>query len=65
MSKQEIKTSKKMIKNFVKILELLGDSLEVCVSVQFTFFHLLRFPLKESFPRSVCPACGDEIDPSC
>ena len=33
MSKHEIKTSYKIIKNVVKILELLGDRLEVCVSV--------------------------------
>ena len=29
----------KMIKNFVKILELLGDRLEVCVSVVFIAFQ--------------------------
>ena len=30
-----------MIKNFVKILELLGDRLEVCVSVYFHVFRLI------------------------
>ena len=28
-----------MIKHFVKILELLGDSLEVCVSVYIIYVH--------------------------
>ena len=31
-----------MIKNFVKILELLGDRLEVCVSVSLGTGYLLR-----------------------
>ena len=36
-----------MIKTFVKILELLGDRLEVCVSV-FIFFTFSSFPFSLS-----------------
>ena len=34
-----------MIKNFVKILELLGDRLEVCVSV-YARVIIFKFPMK-------------------
>ena len=37
-----------MIKNFVKILELLGDRLEVCVSV----FSNNKFTLVNTFSRN-------------
>ena len=65
MSKHEIKTSYKMIKNVVKILELLGDRLEVCVSVSYPIHIGDRSVINDSqhlssitfSPKSECIKC--------
>ena len=41
-----------MIKNFVKILELLGDRLEVCVSVYFAEFKISFTLINYIFDKS-------------
>ena len=40
----------KMIKNFVKILELLGDRLEVCVSVYECYIIYIHSRVKKNTP---------------